>query len=175
MRWIQYLIEQTGIGMRRIRQLCEDHRVAEPAIDVSEYWVTTFTRQVAGAGDQETHQVTHHETHQVANLIRRPDIERTRVEILDCLGLKDRMNLARKYLRPALADGLIEMTIPDKPKSRKLKYRLTDKCNELKASLGRVEWTIQSVPGTVFPLDMSCISLERRVWQCQREGPERQT
>ncbi len=143
------LVEQIGTGIRRIRQLCEDYGVAEPAIDVSDYWVTTtFPRQVEGAGDQETHQVTHHVpikspimnpscSHQVENLVRCLDGERTRVEILDCLGLKDRVNLAREYLRPALADGLLEMTIPDKPKSRKQKYRLTGKGRELKASLGR--------------------------------------
>lgn len=31
------------------------------------------------------------------------------------------------FLRPMLAAGLVEMTIPDKPRSSKQKYRLTNK------------------------------------------------
>ena len=41
------------------------------------------------------------------------------------LGLKDKMNFIREYLKPALSAGIIEMTIPEKPNSRLQKYRLT--------------------------------------------------
>jgi ATP-dependent DNA helicase RecG len=43
------------------------------------------------------------------------------------LGLKAEKNFRLVYLRPALDAGFIEMTIPDKPRSSKQKYRLTDK------------------------------------------------
>ncbi len=43
------------------------------------------------------------------------------------LGLSDRKSFRERYLKPALTDSLIEMTIPDKPNSRLQKYRLTDK------------------------------------------------
>jgi hypothetical protein len=36
------------------------------------------------------------------------------------------------YLSPALARGLIEMTIPDKPNSKHQKYRLTEKGKRMK-------------------------------------------
>ena len=42
------------------------------------------------------------------------------------MGLKAEKNVRLVYLRPALDAGLIEMTIPDKPRSSKQKYRLTD-------------------------------------------------
>ncbi len=40
---------------------------------------------------------------------------------------KDRVNFHGKYLEPALTLGLIKMTIPDKPRSSKQKYRITEK------------------------------------------------
>ena len=43
------------------------------------------------------------------------------------MGLKAEKNFRLVYLRPALDAGLIEMTHPDKPRSSKQKYRLTDK------------------------------------------------
>ena len=51
----------------------------------------------------------------------------TRLRIQDALGLKGRSNFENRYLKPALADGLIELTIPEKPSSSKQKYRLTER------------------------------------------------
>lgn len=46
-------VENIGSGIRRIRELCREHGVAEPVIDVSEHWVTTtFFRPTAQAEDQ---------------------------------------------------------------------------------------------------------------------------
>jgi hypothetical protein len=44
-------------------------------------------------------------------------------DIMARLKLKARVNFAQYYLRPALDAGIIEMTIPDKPKSGRQKYR----------------------------------------------------
>ena len=51
--------------------------------------------------------------------------EMTRPEILEALGLRDRGNLKRVYLDPCLREGWVEMTIPDKPTSRKQRFLLT--------------------------------------------------
>ncbi len=48
-------------------------------------------------------------------------------EIRTRLGLKDRTHLRERYVAPALAEGIIEPTIPDKPNRRLQKYRLTAK------------------------------------------------
>lgn len=42
-------------------------------------------------------------------------------------GRSDRTKFRHQVLRPLLETGLIEMTIPEKPRSSKQKYRLTDK------------------------------------------------
>jgi ATP-dependent DNA helicase RecG len=48
-------------------------------------------------------------------------------ELREHFGLRDRRHLREHYVDPALAEGLIEMTIPDKPTSRLQQYRLTEK------------------------------------------------
>jgi DNA-binding PadR family transcriptional regulator len=50
----------------------------------------------------------------------------SREELQRTLGLQDRKSVRERYIAPALAEGLIEMTLPGKPNSRVRKYRLTD-------------------------------------------------
>ena len=53
--------------------------------------------------------------------------EMSRDELQRVAGLADRVHFYREHLRAMLAAGLIEPTIPDKPRSSRQKYRLTDK------------------------------------------------
>ena len=123
------LVEQIGSGIKRIRDLCREHGVADPEFDISEHWLTP-------AFPRPTLQVTPQVTPQVEKLIRVLQEEMSRGEIMDALGLKDRMHFVKHYLQPALDDGLLEMTIPDKPRSSKQRYRLTVKGKELLEKLG---------------------------------------
>ena len=43
------------------------------------------------------------------------------------LGLADREHFRKAYLLPALEEGIVEQTLPDKPNSRLQKYRLSAK------------------------------------------------
>ena len=52
--------------------------------------------------------------------------EMGRAELMRALGLKDEKHFREHYQQTAMNQGLIEMTIPDKPRSRSQKYRLTD-------------------------------------------------
>lgn len=47
------------------------------------------------------------------------------IEIMKKLGLSHRPTFRKNYLKPALEQGVIEMTIPDKPNSPRQKYRRT--------------------------------------------------
>jgi ATP-dependent DNA helicase RecG len=55
-----------------------------------------------------------------------------RAEIMEALGLKDEKHFREHYQQAAVAAGLITMTIPDKPKSSKQRYRLTDLGKQLR-------------------------------------------
>lgn len=55
------------------------------------------------------------------------------------LGIKHRPTFRENYLHPALQQGLIEYTNPDKPQSSKQRYRLTDKGRQLLATLEGAE------------------------------------
>ena len=44
-------------------------------------------------------------------------------ELMQLLNLKHKPTFRNNYLKPALAKGLIEMTVPDKPSSKNQKYR----------------------------------------------------
>ena len=56
----------------------------------------------------------------------------SREELQEKLNLKNREYFRKAYLNVAIDDGLIEMTIPDKPKSIHQKYRLTEKGEKAK-------------------------------------------
>ena len=57
--------------------------------------------------------------------------EMSRMEIQQKLGLTDEKHFRENYQQPAVASGLIEMTIPDKPRSSKQKYRITGKGRDI--------------------------------------------
>lgn len=47
---------------------------------------------------------------------------RSKAEIMEHCGYKDTKNFTRKYLRPLLNSGTLQMTLPNKPKSKNQKY-----------------------------------------------------
>ncbi|WP_415830578.1 Fic family protein, partial [Gillisia limnaea] len=70
-------------------------------------------------------QVTPQVTPQVQELLNAFTGEHSRTELQNELSLLDRENFRINYLVPAIENGFVELTIPDKPKSSKQKYRLT--------------------------------------------------
>ena len=58
-------------------------------------------------------------------LIRAVRRDMSRTELQKALKLRDRRHFIESYLNPALAAGLIEMTLPDKPTSGNQRYRRT--------------------------------------------------
>ncbi|NCO60346.1 MAG: transcriptional regulator [Deltaproteobacteria bacterium CG23_combo_of_CG06-09_8_20_14_all_51_20] len=64
-------------------------------------------------------------TPQVMILLRTAMREASAADLQSALHLKDRVHFLKNYLEPSLDKGLIERTIPDKPRSSKQRYRTT--------------------------------------------------
>jgi len=90
-------------------------------------FITFMLRMILDATTTSAPQVEPQVTPQVGELLTAIQREMSREALQSALGLLDRKSFRMRYLKPALAEGLIEMTIPDKPNSRLQQYRLTDK------------------------------------------------
>jgi len=64
-------------------------------------------------------------TGEVERLLRVLKGDMSRQQIQDALALKHEEHFRATYLKPALSLGVIEMTLPDKPRSSNQRYRLT--------------------------------------------------
>jgi cell filamentation protein, protein adenylyltransferase len=88
-----------------------------------EFMLTMVQKAVT---ESQTPQVTPQLTPQVKRLLETLVGDMSRDQLQKAIGLQDRKSFRELYLAPALAAGLIEMTIPEKPNSRLQKYRLAD-------------------------------------------------
>nr|MBS0037490.1 hypothetical protein [Saprospiraceae bacterium] len=83
-----------------------------------------------------TEKVTEQVTEQVKKLVLVMGKEaHSGNELMNMLSLKHRPTFLYKCLQPATDAGLIYLTIPDKPRSSKQKYRLSSKGYSVKQKL----------------------------------------
>lgn len=127
------LVEQLGSGMHRILSIYSSDifRISKNFFEIC------FERaDVSDATPTVPPTVTPTVTPTVERLILAFTGDMSRDTLQKTLELKDKMNFIREYLKPALAEGLIEMTIPEKPNSRLQKYRLTPAGLKVQQGLG---------------------------------------
>lgn len=116
-------IERMGTGTRDMIRRCREAGLPEPEFSVSDGFVTMIRRKAVEVTGEVRRLV----------LVLRGEMKRT--EIQAALDLRHENYFREAYLLPALQAGYVEMTIPDKPKSSRQKYRLTAKGSALLASL----------------------------------------
>ena len=130
-------IESWGRGIDKIRDACRADNVDFPAF---EFEPTGLTVEFKGVVPQETEGIPQTGTksalsrHQV-DILRKCVSESGLVDLMSLTGRSDRTKFKRQVMNPLLEAGLIEMTIPDKPRSSKQKYRLTAKGSEIVGQL----------------------------------------
>ena len=120
------LVEQIGSGVMRIRDLCRDYGVSEPIFDVSEDWVTVAFPRVVDGVTPQVGTKSALSRHQV-EILRKCQNDTALVDLMAMTERTDRTKFRNQVLNPMLEAGLIEMTIPNKPRSRNQRYRLTVK------------------------------------------------
>ena len=132
------MIEAWGRGIERILEACRVAGAPAPKLrhEHSGLWVEfryrpehrVPARLVAG-------EVTGEVTGEVERLVLGLEGPMSRARLQKVLSLRHEDHFRESYLSPALRDGIVEMTIPDKPKSSKQQYRLTAKGAALRAKL----------------------------------------
>jgi len=126
-------IERLGTGTGDMITFCRNAGLEEPEFRLTDGFVITIRRrperafEAVGGKSQAgaTGDVTGVVAGEVARLVLVLDGEMRRTEIQKVLGLRHEDYFREAYLVPALNAGYVEMTIPDKPKSSKQRYRLT--------------------------------------------------
>ncbi|MGH2353263.1 MAG: ATP-binding protein, partial [Chloroflexota bacterium] len=132
------IIEQWGMGTLNILDWCrEGHAPAPEYVEQAGDVVVTFfpaagfgqgarrgqpDSQRSVAGPDVFGQVTEQVAGQVLRFCQQP---RQASEIQAFLGLRHRQTFQNNYLKPLLELGYLAMTVPDKPRSRFQRYRLT--------------------------------------------------
>lgn len=88
--------------------------------------ILTALREAGNAPSGE--QVGAPVSEQVAKILKACSGEpKSKAQLLKIAGLSNAYLNYKRHIQPLVADGLLEMTIPDKPNSRLQKYRLTEK------------------------------------------------
>jgi len=127
--YLRGFMERVGRGSNLIIEKCRQQGLPSPqwssdavnGVTLRFLAPTDRTQQVPSKYPASTQQVTP----EVQRLLPLMNKTQSRQDLKQALGLKDKEHFRSAYLLPALQAGLIEMTIPEKPRSSKQEYRLT--------------------------------------------------
>jgi ATP-dependent DNA helicase RecG len=136
-------VEVWGRGTNRVIDECRRYGVDEPTFEEQGGTVVVTFRAAIALGPEMTPQVTPHVTPQVTPQVLAVLGEArkagSRNELMEAAGLRDREHFRSAYLEPLLDAGWLEMTIPDKPRSPKQRYRTTEAGKRVLAEAEREE------------------------------------
>jgi ATP-dependent DNA helicase RecG len=113
--YLRGFMEKAGRGSVLIIDACRRQGLPEPNWNSNQSRGVTLTFFAV--------QVTTQVTPEVKRLLKHLKGEMSRQELQDAMGLKSTKHFRKAYLLPALEMGVIEMTIPEKPRSGNQKYR----------------------------------------------------
>ena len=114
------LTEGRGTGIPKILKAMKANGSPKPRFETDDdrtYFIATFPIHVQGKikGKQGQARVTGEVAGEVLKFLAILNSPLTRMEIQKALGLKGQANFRDRYLRPSIALGVVEMTIPENP------------------------------------------------------------
>ena len=118
-------VEKIGMGINRIRNAALEAGLIEPEFTFDSFFTVKFDRPGYKTTEATPH-VTPHVTLHVIDILKECKQPRFREELMHILDLSDREHFRKTYLVPLLEGGWIEMTIPEKPRSIKQRYKTTE-------------------------------------------------
>lgn len=127
MRGLKY-VNMFNRGIQRVKNMLKENGNPEPKFNVSKITAFEVTVQpslslnLVTDGKKVTKSATK-STELMNEVIAFCEEPRSLTEIMAHLGLKHRNNAKSRYIDPLIENGFLEMTIPDKPKSRSQKYK----------------------------------------------------
>jgi ATP-dependent DNA helicase RecG len=131
-------IEKAGTGTVDMLERCRMAGMRQPAfrIDAGYFILTVWRKRIAAAEGQVERELESGRhivgtklalsRHQV-ELLHKCLIDTGITELMEIAGRTDRTKFRNQVLNPLIEAGLLEMTVPDKPRSSKQKYRVTEK------------------------------------------------
>jgi len=121
-------IERMGTGTRDMIDRCREAGLPEPDFELGDGFVVRLGRPAAAIRELPGKPLGGTKSalsrHQVM-ILRKCQQEQPLTVLLLAAGRSDRTKFRNQVLRPLLEEGLVELTIPDKPTSSRQKYRLT--------------------------------------------------
>jgi ATP-dependent DNA helicase RecG len=124
-------IEKAGTGIRRMRDGARERGYPEPEFSADSFFSAVFRPIIPGVGHDVAHDKAHDKAHEpmgsVEHRLLRGCVDKSQNTpgLLQTLGYKTRTGSFKAALSHLLALGFLEMTIPDKPRSKKQRYRIT--------------------------------------------------
>lgn len=135
--YLRGFMEKLGRGSVLISQECKERGLPQPVWTSDEKTGVTLTFFASEITAEVTPEVTTEVTPEVLRMLEVFEGDMSRQNLQRLLGLKDGEHFRKAYLLPAIERGLIEMTLPDKPRSSKQRYRLTQKGRSLRGVVVR--------------------------------------
>jgi len=138
------LIEKAGTGIRRMIEDARKHKCPEPKFTVNGFFTATFwpnveishkitpevtpqlTLQVPGGVTEQVSEQVSEQVDEQVTILKFCSTPKQKQEILALLGLRPVYLNFKRHIQPLVKQGVLEMTIPDKPRSSKQRYRTTD-------------------------------------------------